>query len=381
MKGFSFLSLNGFDAMFRTSGLFLVLFSLLILCSASRSVANSPPSPIFMVGDGGLLQPILVQTAIRTYAIQQHASRISENNSVIPQDRIGMQFNRLADVHMGNVLHGVGPGQFSVQRYKNLQEYRLTIERSFHANQCSWEIIAPIYRTSDNHIIGIDEILRGPDRSVELGEFTVGLKSLLWYSHNTAWSAGLRIEAPTTRDIRIGTAANSPQTLIEKEAWYFTPWIGGQWNSSSDWYVTSFLSARLNSEHLDQYRSTAGGQYSLIDQPEYLFLDSAVGKNLVTTDTCLGTTNIASSFELHYATALDSTEPSNAVNNSASGTVFGRTDYLNLTAAISVGLGNRLLTSTGFAVPLRKSLHTQTSFETDRTYDWAFFFQLNVLQR
>ena len=65
-----------------------------------------------MLGDGGLLQPNSIDNSNFTiYNFQQHATKICENNSVIPRDRLGFHFAALQTIPTGiayAIWSGVG---------------------------------------------------------------------------------------------------------------------------------------------------------------------------------------------------------------------------------------------------------------------------------
>ena len=82
-----------------------------------------------MLGDGGLLQPNLMNALFADfYSFQQHTTKICENNSVIPRDRIGFHFDALQTVPTGTINPGPDPNR---RNFRNLQEYRFWGEKTF----------------------------------------------------------------------------------------------------------------------------------------------------------------------------------------------------------------------------------------------------------
>lgn len=342
---------------------------LLLPCQAWGGSSCAPRDVVYMLGDGGLMQPSIVTSASRTFAMQQHASRVCENNSVIPCDRIGVQFNTLQNVRIGNA--GSSP------YFTDLQEYRITAERTFWDGCCSWELIVPIYNTSDNRVIGADEFLRGPSNSGEFGDLAFGVKSLLWSDTCWAWSGGLRVEAPTARDPVIEVFPPVIDSSLDLDAWSLTPWIGGQWTPCSPWFASGFLSYRLNTDEMANYRSDLGGEVYQIDLPTYLSVDVAVGRRLFSDPGGRFLRSLSTALEMHYTTTPTSATPSTLANINRSGQVLGATDYLNLTVGLSGMVSDCYQVGAGFAFPLRSTMNTSPLYETDQTFDWAFFLQLN----
>ena len=108
--------------------LVLGLFMISGVQSASAQTWEDAYAVPNMLGDGGLLQPNILDAAgTEYYNFQQHATKICENNSVIPRDRIGFHFDTLQTVPTGEG-RAQGP---TFPNYRNLQEYRFWLEKTF----------------------------------------------------------------------------------------------------------------------------------------------------------------------------------------------------------------------------------------------------------
>ena len=108
--------------------LFLGLFVISGVQSASAQTWEDAYAVPNMLGDGGLLQPNLVEFSsdLVVFSFQQHTTKICENNSVIPRDRIGFHFDSLQTVETGTIVGGSRP-----RSVRNLQEYRFWGEKTF----------------------------------------------------------------------------------------------------------------------------------------------------------------------------------------------------------------------------------------------------------
>ena len=84
------------------------------------------------------------------------------------------------------------------------------------------------------------------------------------------------------------------------DAWYFTPWLGGQWTPGTNWFASGFASYRLNSGPIGSRLNTA--PTSNVRQPTYLFVDLAIGRWIVQREGQGGLTSLAPVVELHYTT-------------------------------------------------------------------------------
>ncbi len=319
-----------------------------------------------MIGDGGLLQPRVIVTGSRIFYFQNHISKVSQNNSAMPQDRIGLNFSSLQNVPIGRRFES-GPV------IDDLQEYRFFAEKTFLDGAASIDLIAPIYKTSESVIGNVSEFLVGPQAHGEFGDLAFGIKGLLHRSERLALSLGLRVEAPTSREPYVALF----NARIDDEVWHFTPYLAAQWTPSERVFVNSFLSYRLNSTSMV---NTSDAGTALVREATYLMADGSIGYWMIRRPRCRGLTGLASVLELHYTTTPES-EPVNALQGiSATGLALGHTDYLNLTAGLVARWNERVSVSGAFAFPLRANrIETNNSVlgATDRSYDWAFLLNLN----
>ena len=117
--------------------LFLGLFVISGVQSASAQTWEDAYAVPNMLGDGGLLQPNILDAAgTEYYNFQQHATKICENNSVIPRDRLGFHFDALQTVP---VFAANNDGTIN----RNLQEYRFWFEKTFLDENISVDLILP----------------------------------------------------------------------------------------------------------------------------------------------------------------------------------------------------------------------------------------------
>lgn len=324
-----------------------------------------------MIGDGGLLQPRVIVAGSRIFNMQNHVSKVSENNSALPQDRIGLNFSTMQNVSLGRRIVGVPPvGQAVVD---DLQEYSLFAERTLLQGLVSVDLTVPIYRTSEFEINNNAEFLVGPQVQGEMGDLAFGIKGLLHRSSSLATSLGLRVEVPTRGEVRV----DFTDTHLHDDVWHFTPYLATQWTPTQNLFFNGFASYRLNST--DMRATAAAGTYA-IREPTYLMIDGSAGYWFVRRPHGSGLTGLAALLELHYTTTPESEAALALQGIPTTGAALGHTDYLNLTAGLTSRWNERVSLTGAVSAPLRSnSINTNNSVlgPTDRSYDWAFLLNLN----
>ena len=323
------------------------------------------PAVPFMLGDGGLLQPRMLISGSRSFYMQNHVAKVAENNSAIPTDRVALQFNALQKVNVGAVS---GDGF----RYKDIQEYRILVEKTLFSPCLSAELIVPIYQTSEYHVESFGSYVLGPQLDAEFGDLAFGVKWLMRKTNRSACSLGLRVEAPTSQDIDVTFAEDS----ITDDVWHFTPYLALQATPSDRCFMSLFGSYRLNSTSMTSDNGTA--TYP-IREATYLMVDGSWGYWLVDRPRHRGLTGLAPVVELHYATTPTAEPSHNLVGIPVTGWILGHTDYLTMTTGLA-GSWNRGVTfGAGFAFPLRDGPYHPVYGDTDRNFDWAFVANINYL--
>ncbi|MBC20639.1 MAG: hypothetical protein CMJ74_10325 [Planctomycetaceae bacterium] len=360
----------------------LLLFLGLVLISGVQSASAQTWEDAYavpnMLGDGGLLQPNLISFGndVLVWNFQQHTTKICENNSVIPRDRIGFHFDSLQTVQTGYA------NLTSRYNSRNLQEYRFWGEKTFLNENISLDLIVPLYYSTDPNISTTPAFEDPTPLAGQFGDLAFGLKALVWEDADKAYSAGVRVEAPTGPEFVIDQV--TPAASLEMDAWYFTPWIGGQWTPGTNWFASGFLSYRLNSGSITNRRSVLADTRS-VRQPTYLFADLAIGRWIVQREGQGGLTSLAPVVELHYTTTPTSgTVLSSGDFNYNSGRLLGKTDYLNITGGLNGTFNDDWQFGIGGALPLRTGFGKgEGGFEwnTDRTFSWALLANLNYYFR
>lgn len=317
-----------------------------------------------MIGDTGLLNSRMFAAPASTQAFfHNHIYKIAENNAVTPQDRLGFNFN-----YLSGAFSGASDGTPVMH---DLFEYRFFAEKTFCDGDLSVDLMVPFYETSEYDQGDFSIALNGPQTRPAFGDLAFGLKYLLFQNHRAAFSAGLRVEAPTNDEIVETTGTNLWYTSFSDNVWHFTPYAAMMLTPSDRLFFQSFLSYRLNSGKLDREPG-----FTDIREQTFLMADLSMGYWLYRNPANRGLTALVPMVELHYTGAYDEEDPADTVN----GILIGHTDVLNLTAGVTAFFNDRFSMTAGAAVPLRDKPTDNfgtITFGSDRRYDWSLLVNVN----
>ena len=226
-----------------------------------------------MLGDGGLITPRLLLNSRGVLGIQNHVYKVAENNSAMPQNRIGFNFNYLSDVYDGSRFGGGG------KDLSDILEYRFFMEKTFLSDNLSLDFMIPFYQTSDLNLSSL-ELSNGRGTATSFGDLAFGIKALMHSDRRSAFSLGLRVEAPTTDQFRLSNDPGIGNITIDNDAWYFTPYIAALLTPSDNLFVQGFLSYRMESGESTREVETPGPSNPAIvidNEPDCLMADIAIG--------------------------------------------------------------------------------------------------------
>jgi hypothetical protein len=338
----------------------------------ANSLVRRGPVP-GMFGDGGLIIPRIFgrvgspASGFLQLNFQNHAYKVAENNSALPQDRIGFNFNAMQDVYIGEL-----DGRIDDDIY----EYRLFGEKTFLDGRFSVDLMLPFYTTSAFEYEAIDALTNGPQTEGAFGDLAFGFKALVYESCTSACSLGLRVEAPTGEDIVSPPGFGLVYSSINDDVWNFTPYVASLWTPSERTFIQSFLSYRLTSSRIEEVENPL-----TIREQSYFMADVSVGYWLYRNrcGSCL--TGLAPMLELHYTGAWDEESAFNSITgprDTLTNVIYGQSDRLSLTAGLSAFFGQRCSAGIAVAAPLRSNESSTAGLvvDSDRAYDWALLTQL-----
>jgi hypothetical protein len=133
-------------------------------------------------GSNTLLRPLPAGLLTDGFGlVQQHFTRVSENNSAIPRDRIAFSHKVL------NKVVTFDGGIIAPDQKRDINEFTLRIEKTHYDGRLSTEFILPWQHTTSPLVVAATN----PDEETELGNLAFGLKYMMYRSKQTALSAGL----------------------------------------------------------------------------------------------------------------------------------------------------------------------------------------------
>lgn len=279
-------------------------------------------------------------------------TRISQNTSPIPMDRVFTNYN-----YLNSVLNGTGTSQFMVG-----------FERTFLDGNASVQVNIPLSSTLSS-TQRLDNGASATD--AELGNISVWFKYLAYKSDNLALSAGLGVNTPTADDVVVYSTLNSttPLLRVRNESVMLNPFVGAVYRASDCFFVQNFTQVDIDTNG----NPVAVGGSNIGRLRSATLFSTGFGAGYVVyqnDDSCSMISRIVPMTEIHYTSDLGT----GSTFTSAAGTVTSRTnniDVLNLTAGTNISFGPNANLNVGVGVPV--------SGNTDRQYNWQCFAQLNIL--
>jgi len=313
-----------------------------------------------MIGGGmTMLRPLPAGTFANGFGlVHQHFTRVSENNSALPRDRLSFTHKVFKETV---TFEG---GTLFPDQTRDIDEFTLRLEKTFFDGRMSAEFILPWQHTTSPFVVASTN----PSESTELGNLAFGLKYLLHRSERSAFSGGVLFEAPTSEDVV--TDFGGLFTLRSQEAWHLTPYLAWLYEPGEAVYFHSFLSYRMP--------TTADGIFvpdTDFRSPNILMADASIGYWLIKHPNARFLTGLTSTLEFHY---YSTTEPHEPPSNH-----WGQTDQLDLTVGMTAILRNQSTVTVGFSFPLRENHHASAASiqgPTDRLNDWTLMTQFNFYQ-
>ena len=290
-------------------------------------------------------------------------SKIAEDTSPIPTDRVFLDFN-----HFNNAVTTAN-GQII-----GLNCYTLGFEKTFHDGLWSIEVETPIDQGLNQNEDTSNTT--GQNQGTVLGDLSITAKCLLYRTDTCAASIGLMVELPTAprttftipdEDLVAGEPFSyvGPTTLtIQNRSVHFEPFVGMVYAPNDRLFAIGFaqfdVDANGNQVNIDY---TVPISDPTLRDPTLLYLDASVGYWLFRDEdfgACMHRylTGIAPMVELHYTTALQDFHDIDGFVVSAG----ERLDVLNLTGGLHFQLGPCSALTVAAVVPLRTDA-------TDKEFD------------
>ncbi len=331
---------------------------------------RTAPAPT-MIGGSSLGVPFSLSDNINeVHYFPNFYSRVSENNSAIPQTRVSFVYKYLNDVPTAKDRGANAPDYDS-----DLTYYELGLEKTLFDGNMSVELLIP-FSYGPESTIPLAVGLQGSD--VELQNIAFGLKMLLLANDSKAITAGVRVEAPTKQDALFNNGGIDIIT-VPQEVWAVTPYLATLINLNDDLFFQAFASYRLQTDDFTTF-TTSGGVITS-REPNYFDLDAQLGYWLYRNTGGSGLTGLQAKTEIHYTGTFEEYGDNGA---SALPSRRGETDQLNLTTGLTAIMNDRTTITAGIVLPVRDGSDYvlpvgggTRPHPSDRFFDWQANLQVN----
>ena len=295
-------------------------------------------------------------------------SKIAENTSPIPRDRVFLNYSDFNGVPL--ILNGV-----------NVNRVTPGFEKTFFEGMSSIEVRTPFASTLSNDLY----VLNSNDtQSTQFGNLTIYLKQLLYRSDDFAVSGGLGLALPTASNVNVFLNSNQQLLSIKNQSVHLLPFLGSVYSPSEQFFVQQFLQFDFdtNGDNVEA-RNATGGLSSIgrLRDMSYLYYSIGSGYWIYNNpDSDRLFTRIAPIAELHYNKSITSTDTltSPLVNVGQSGL---NQDLLNGTIGLTAMMGQNKTLTLGYVTPLSSIDHRQFNSEFRVIFNWFFGAPLNRLSR
>ena len=330
-------------------------------CTSAGCGCRTAPAPT-MIGGSSLSVPFSAADVFEVHYFTNFYTRVAENNSAIPQNRVFFNYKFLNDVPTAKDI-GANARDYD----SDFSHYELGLEKTLFNGNVSVELLVPFSYGPESfnpRLVGV----QGSD--VELQNIAFGLKTLLLANDSKAISAGVRVEAPTKEDIMTASGFTVPN-----EVWAVTPYLATLINLNDDLFFQAFASYRLQT---DDY--TTSSPDLPFREPNNFDLDAQLGYWLYRNSGASGLNGLQAKTEIHYTGTFEPYQFS--TNFADTPENRGETNQLNLTTGLTAIMNDRTTITAGIVLPIREGASFNQAglvrpHPSDRFFDWQANLQVN----
>jgi len=298
-------------------------------------------------------------------------SKIAENSSPVPQDRVFFNYNMF-----GNAAQDVNGVT------QDMNRYLFGTERTFLDGLCSLEFRLPFSGGVDS-----TQTFGEPDTlATEFGNLTLTFKALIYERKDWSVSTGLGMIFPTAEDAVVtGSVSGVPQieSVFTNESFYLQPFLGVNYSSKGPLFFQFFTQTSFDTSgsvisvmnNNNVFDSLAAPGSDRVFTQSLLFLDFSVGywiyrpkcqRNFIT--------GIAPIVELHYTSTmneLDLPDFQSATSDDVFESNF-RSDLLNITGGVVINMGRSTSLRIAGVAPLREGRDRLFDSEVSAQLVWRY---------
>ena len=156
--------------------------------------------------------------------------KISDDNSVLPTDRVFFLYN-----YFDNAILVSSP----TTHLLDVNRYTPGFEKTFWDGNGSLELRLPFASTQDSDIAIFGD---GKNQDEEFGNLQATLKFLVWRNADWAVAAGLGFNTPTASDVRVfDDFSAQPALIIKNDALHVQPYVGFLYTPNDRLFVQMFV--------------------------------------------------------------------------------------------------------------------------------------------
>jgi hypothetical protein len=288
-------------------------------------------------------------------------AKISDDNSVFPEDRVFFLYN-----YFDNAILVPAPSPHVL----DINRYTPGFEKTFFDRNASIELRIPFANTQNSDVY----LAGGKDEDVEFGNLEATLKFLIWRDSTWAFATGVGFNMPTAADTKVfPVAAMQPLFTIENDAFHVQPYFGALWTPDDRWFVQAFAQFDLdaNGNHVQQLNV---GDVGVLYDQDLFQVDIQAGFWWYRNPQARYLTGVAPTIEYHYTTTIqDASIVAAGVRGGEYffGNTANRLDIQNLTVGLELFIGPRSTLNIAGVLPLNRPN------SADRQFDQEIFVQFN----
>jgi hypothetical protein len=283
-------------------------------------------------------------------------TKISDDNFVLPRDRVIFDFDYFNEVPLANGL--------------NVYRFSPGFEKTFCDQRASIEVRVPFASTlTSNEVVGL-----ATDRA-ELGDVHLTLKGLVYRSDVLNVAAALGFAFPTARGVNARLSDGTPLIHIRNGSNILTPCIAYLVTPTDrlffqNWFEVSF---DVNGNPVEANPDLTGlRSVGRLRDQAILGIDAQLGYWLVRPDDPnRNLQGLAGFVELHYNSALTNA-PTLTSGPFTIGGDSNRFDELNLSAGLSAWVCDNYLLTVGAVFPLREGRDRSFDYQLGIRANWMF---------
>ena len=257
-------------------------------------------------------------------------AKISDDNSVFPEDRVFFFYN-----YFDSAILAPAPTPHAL----DVNRYTPGFEKTFWDRNASLELRIPFANTqaSDVYLAG------GKDEDVEFGDLELTLKFLVWKGDYFAVAGGLGFNAPTAREVQVfQDASATPVFKIDNDSFHLLPYFGVLYTPSDRLFVQTFVQFDIDTNGNEVKLPIPNGDVGTLRDQNLLQVDLQTGLWLWREPSARWITGLAPTVEYHYTTTINNAKFVNVPTQNGPfvlGNTANRIDIHNLTLGVELLLG------------------------------------------